>query len=188
VTVRTGKNRRGVDTARQNFPVNAHSPSSPRLRFRRNPRHRPAAVAHPPLAHRLLPPKAKQAMEFPMSLTAIGGALSLLSLFAPSKAGAAKESAAVEFFREQAGEDTATSESAALKKAPEQDFLDYAKMSVPERIRKSYLEQEGLTEEQLAQLDTETRKKIEDDIREKIEESIKKETGRSIGGIANLLV
>lgn len=69
-----------------------------------------------------------------------------------------------------------------------QDFLDYAKMSIPERIRAKYLEENGLTEEGLAQLDEKLRKKIEEEIREQIEEAVKQGTGKSAGGIANLLV
>ena len=69
-----------------------------------------------------------------------------------------------------------------------QDFLDYAKMSIPERIRAKYLEEHGMTEEGLAQLDEKLRKKIEEEIREEIEKAVKGETGKSAGGIANLLV
>ncbi|WP_374466347.1 hypothetical protein [Ferrovibrio sp.] len=69
-----------------------------------------------------------------------------------------------------------------------QDFLDYAKMSIPERIRAKYLEENGLTEEGLAQLDEKLRKKIEEEIREKIEEAVKQGTGKTAGGIADMLV
>ncbi|MFN4311258.1 MAG: hypothetical protein ACK4FK_11795 [Ferrovibrio sp.] len=79
--------------------------------------------------------------------------------------------------------------SAPAEKADSaQDFLDYARMSIPERIRAKYLEEHGMTEEGLAQLDEKLRKKIEEEIREEIEKAVKGETGKSAGGIANLLV
>lgn len=88
---------------------------------------------------------------------------------------------------------TQTAEAVAATARPErpdaaQDFLDYAKMSIPERIRAKYLEENGLTEEGLAQLDEKLRKKIEEEIREEIEEAVKQGTGKSAGGIADMLV
>jgi hypothetical protein len=85
--------------------------------------------------------------------------------------------------------------SAVPKKDVAEEFLDYAKLSVPERIRKQFLESKGLDEKSLASMSEEERKKIEDEFRELLERKIKedmnadaaKQTGKT-GLIANILV
>lgn len=72
--------------------------------------------------------------------------------------------------------------------ATEQNFLDYARMSVAERIRKHYLEKAGVTEEQLGQLDADARAKIEEEIRNKVRESLHQNGGKDSGSIANIVV
>ncbi len=72
--------------------------------------------------------------------------------------------------------------------ATEQNFLDYARMSVAERIRKHYLEKAGVTEEQLGQLDADARAKIEEEIRNKVRESLHQNGGKDSGTIANIVV
>jgi len=72
--------------------------------------------------------------------------------------------------------------------ATEQNFLDYARMSVAERIRKHYLEKAGMTEEQLGQLDADARAKIEEEIRNKVRESLLQNGGKDSGSIANIVV
>ncbi|WP_428247963.1 hypothetical protein [Ferrovibrio sp.] len=72
--------------------------------------------------------------------------------------------------------------------ATEQNFLDYARMSVAERIRKHYLEKAGMTEEQLGQLDADARAKIEEEIRNKVRESLHQAGGKDSGTIANIVV
>jgi hypothetical protein len=69
----------------------------------------------------------------------------------------------------------------AEKKDTAQEFLDYAKLSVPERIRKQFLESKGLDEKSLAELPEEERKKIEDEFRELLEKKIKEGIA---GGVA----
>jgi len=54
-----------------------------------------------------------------------------------------------------------------------QEFLDYAKLSVPERIRKQFLESKGLDEKSLAAMNAEERQKIEDEFRELLERKMK---------------
>lgn len=56
-----------------------------------------------------------------------------------------------------------TTESAAVA-----EFLEWAQMSPAERIRAQYLDDQGLTEEQLAQLPEEIREEIETEIKERI--------------------
>ncbi len=72
--------------------------------------------------------------------------------------------------------------------ATEQGFLDYARMSVGERIRDQYLKKAGLTEDSLGQLDAKSRSKIEEEIRDKIREAMTQNGGKDSGSIANIVV
>ena len=74
------------------------------------------------------------------------------------------------------------------KEATEKEFLDFAKMSVGERIRAQYLKSKGMTEDQLGSLDSEARAKIEEEIREQIRNAIKQNGGKDSGSIANIVV
>src|SRR3546814_2375090 len=67
----------------------------------------------------------------------------------------------------------------------EDQFLDFAKMSVADRIRAQYLGGKGLTEEDLKNMDPKERQKIEDEIREQIKEALKRSTEKKAGGIVN---
>jgi hypothetical protein len=96
-------------------------------------------------------------------------------------------------------EDAAAAGAAALGAAPPktgdvtQEFLDYAKLSVPERIRKQFLESKGLDEKSLAAMSEEERKKIEDEFRELLEKKMKdgipggSAADKKTGLIANIL-
>jgi ABC-type transporter MlaC component len=78
-----------------------------------------------------------------------------------------------------------------LAKDAREQFLDYAKLSVPERIRKQFLESKGLDEKSLASLSEEDRKAIEDEFRELLERKFKDEInkkGEQTGLVANILV
>lgn len=78
-----------------------------------------------------------------------------------------------------------------LGKTAREEFLDYAKLSVPERIRKQFLESKGLDEKSLASLSEEERKAIEDEFRELLEKKFKDEMnkkGEQTGLVANILV
>ncbi|MBP7065677.1 hypothetical protein [Ferrovibrio sp.] len=74
------------------------------------------------------------------------------------------------------------------KQATENEFLDFAKMSVGERIRAQYLKSKGMDEDQLGSLDSEARAKIEEEIREQIRNAIKQNGGKDAGSIANIVV
>ncbi len=67
-------------------------------------------------------------------------------------------------------------ETASTEPGAEDTFLDFMKMTPMERMRAQILSGLGLTEEQLAALPTEERKKIEDKIRQIIEETVRRET------------
>lgn len=114
-----------------------------------------------------------------MPISGIGGGMSAASLLGFRPAGEIKGGGAADIL---AGETT------ALKKTAEEDFLDYARMSVAERIRAQVLQEEKLTEEKLAELDAKQRAAIEERIREKVAEKITGETGKDIGVIADLTV
>lgn len=94
-----------------------------------------------------------------------------------------------------AGATNGLADAPGIKKDAAEEFLDYAKLSVPERIRKQFLESKGLDEKSLASLSEEDRKKIEDEFRELLEKKLKdamnkdaaKKSG-STGLVANLLV
>lgn len=73
------------------------------------------------------------------------------------------------------GGSTSTSK---IKPDAAQEFLDYAKLSVPERIRKQFLESKGLDEESLAQMSDEDRQKIEDEFRELLEAKFKEKMAK----------
>lgn len=78
-----------------------------------------------------------------------------------------------------------------LAKDAREQFLDYAKLSVPERIRKQFLESKGLDEKSLASLPDDERKAIEDEFRELLEKKFKDEMnkkGEQTGLVANILV
>jgi ABC-type transporter MlaC component len=94
-------------------------------------------------------------------------------------------------------EDAAKQGASGLNAAPEigqdarEKFLDYAKLSVPERIRKQFLESKGLDEKSLAELSEDERKAIEDEFRELLERKFKDEMnkkGEQTGLVANILV
>jgi hypothetical protein len=94
-------------------------------------------------------------------------------------------------------EDAAKQGASGLGAAPElgktarEEFLDYAKLSVPERIRKQFLESKGLDEKSLASMSEEDRKAIEDEFRKLLEQKFKDEInkkGEQTGLVANILV
>jgi len=112
-----------------------------------------------------------------MSISGIGGGLGGMSLLGFKPAGETHGGTAADIF---------AGETKELKRTAEEDFLDYARMSVAERIRAEVLEDEKLTEEKLAELDAKQREAIEERIREKVAEKITGETGKNVGGIADL--
>jgi hypothetical protein len=94
-------------------------------------------------------------------------------------------------------EDAAKQGASGINAAPDltkdarEQFLDYAKLSVPERIRKQFLESKGLDEKSLADLPEEERKAIEDEFREMLQKKFKEQInkdGQQTGLVANILV
>lgn len=94
-------------------------------------------------------------------------------------------------------EDVAADGASAVSAAPlnvgdvTQEFLDFAKLSVPERIRKQFLESRGLDEKSLASLSEEDRKKIEDEFRDLLERKMKEGMNmgsKTTGLVANIVV
>jgi hypothetical protein len=91
-------------------------------------------------------------------------------------------------------------DTSKVKPDAAQEFLDYAKLSVPERIRKQFLESKGLDEKSLAEMSDEERQKIEDEFRELLEakfkekmakdnqEKLEKAAGLRPGMIADIVV
>lgn len=59
---------------------------------------------------------------------------------------------------------------AAGAKSPEEDFLDYARMSPAERMRAAMLQEMGLTEDDLAKMSADERAKVNDEIARRIRE------------------
>jgi hypothetical protein len=94
-----------------------------------------------------------------------------------------------------AGATNGLADAPGIKKDATEEFLDYAKLSVPERIRKQFLESKDLDEKSLAAMSEEERQKIEDEFREllekKMKEGMNKEAAKKAGStglVANLLV
>lgn len=94
-------------------------------------------------------------------------------------------------------EDVAAAGASAVSAAPlnvgdvTQEFLDFAKLSVPERIRKQFLESKGLDEKSLAAMNEEDRKKIEDEFRDLLERKMKEGMNmgsKTTGLVANIVV
>jgi len=69
-------------------------------------------------------------------------------------------------------------DASSIKPDAAQEFLDYAKLSVPERIRKQFLESKGLDEKSLAAMSDEDRQKIEDEFREFLEAKFKEKMAK----------
>jgi hypothetical protein len=111
-------------------------------------------------------------------ISGIGGSLGAQPLFGAKPTGETQGGE---------GRDVFTGKTEEVNKSPEEDFLDYARMSVAERIRAQFLQDEKLTEEKLRELDAKQRERIEEKIREAIEEKIAGETGKTVGGIADLV-
>lgn len=85
------------------------------------------------------------------------------------------------------GDPAALTESEKKKKPdPTDEFLNFAKMSLPEKIRYQFLAAHGLTEDDLKAMDDKERQKVEDQIRQEIEEAVKKETDKKAGGLVNI--
>lgn len=117
-----------------------------------------------------------------MSILGVGAAVGGIASLAQSFLSSIRPSA-----EETETEDAAKGQSAAAPAAEEQ-FLDYARMSVAERMREQILKSKGLTEDDLNSMDPEERAELEKEIREELREKVVQQTGKETGGIANILV
>jgi hypothetical protein len=74
-----------------------------------------------------------------------------------------------------------TSDSSVKASSPEDEFLEYARMSPAERIRAAILQEMGLTEDEIENLEPAKRETLEKEIakrlKDKLEEAAEKKTG-----------
>ncbi|MBX3455629.1 hypothetical protein [Ferrovibrio sp.] len=118
-----------------------------------------------------------------MSLLAVGAAAAGISSLAKAVANFTKPDP-----EDDIKKAPTEAEQKAGTEATQEAFLDYARMSVAERLREQLLKSKGLTEEDLAAMDPDKRAALEKEIGEDIRTRLLKETGKQTGGIANLLV
>lgn len=86
---------------------------------------------------------------------------------------------------QSAATDTSTQK---LEKSPEEKFLDFSKLSDVDKLRMKELKEKDLSEEKLNEMAASEREALEEDIRAKVEQSVRQQTGKSIGGIADIVV
>lgn len=101
-----------------------------------------------------------------MSISGIGGGISLPNIFSGSAASSAEK----------------------LNKTPADEFLEYAKKSPAERIRAAILEELGITEEELEAMPAEAREAMEKTIAEKIKEKIEQAAEKKTGMLVDVTV
>lgn len=75
-----------------------------------------------------------------------------------------------------------------LGKSVEEQFLEYAQMTPAERLRASILEQMGLSEDEIKNMDGQARKEIEEKIRAAIKEKLDQMTTAEAGMIVDKTV
>lgn len=115
-----------------------------------------------------------------MTISSVGSANPYYSYssYAPATGGTSTDGSA---------DPAAVTESDKKKKPdPADEFLNFAKMSLPEKIRYQFLAAHGLSEDDLKAMDEKERQKIEDQIRQEIEEAVKKETDKKAGGLVDI--
>jgi hypothetical protein len=76
--------------------------------------------------------------------------------------------------------------SAKSAGSAEQEFLDFAKMSPAEKIRYLYLQEHGLTEDDLEKMSPADRAKIEEKIRAEIKQAAERDTEKKTGVITDI--
>lgn len=122
-----------------------------------------------------------------MSILGVSVAASGIASLAQSFLSAVKPAAEQPAQSGATGQSGATEQSAGASSSEEQ-FLDYARMSVAERLREQILKSKGMSEDDLNAMEPEKRAALEKEIAEDIRDQIVKQTGKQTGGIANLLV
>ena len=73
-------------------------------------------------------------------------------------------------------------------KNPDSSRLDFAKLSEAEKLRAKLMAEKGVSEDSLARMDTDLRAKLEEDIRQKVADHVQQTTGKTVGGLANIVV
>lgn len=86
------------------------------------------------------------------------------------------------------GDTSSDTSTKPLEKSAEEKFLDYSKLSDADKIRMKELKEKDLSDEKLNEMAAEQREALEEGIREKIEQTVRMQTGKSIGGIADIIV
>jgi hypothetical protein len=78
------------------------------------------------------------------------------------------------------------SDSSVKNASPEQEFLDFAKMTPAEKIRYLYLQEHGLTEDDLKKMSPADRAAVEEKIRAEIKEAAERDTEKKTGVITDI--
>jgi hypothetical protein len=74
------------------------------------------------------------------------------------------------------------------KKNPDSSRLDFAKLSEAEKLRARLMAEKGVSEDSLAQMQPDQRAKLEEDVRQKVADHVQQTTGKTVGGLANIVV
>lgn len=74
------------------------------------------------------------------------------------------------------------------KKNPDSSRLDFAKLSEAEKLRAKLMAEKGVSEDSLATMQPDQRANFEEDIRQKVADHVQQLTGKTVGGLANIVV
>lgn len=86
------------------------------------------------------------------------------------------------------GDNSGNTSTQALEKSADEKFLDFSKLSDVEKLRMKALKEKDLSEEKLNEMAAGEREKLEEDIRAQVEQTVRQQTGKSLGGIADITV
>lgn len=125
-----------------------------------------------------------------MFLGAIGGfnPLAMLGGMAATKAIDAVSSIFAQPDKAQQTAGSSELQPLPLDQDARQQFLDFAKMDDTEKLQLAWLEKNDLTAEKLAGMDAQQRAALEENLRQNVEEHVRALTGKTAGGLANLVV
>lgn len=74
-----------------------------------------------------------------------------------------------------------------LDKDQQQQFQDFAKIEDAGKVRLAWFSDQALTPEQLGEMDTQQRSQLEETLRKKTEDHVRAMTGKTSGGLVNLV-
>lgn len=74
------------------------------------------------------------------------------------------------------------------KKNPDSSRLDFAKLTEAEKLRARLMAEKGVSEDSLARMEPDQRAKLEEDVRQKVADHVQQTTGKTVGGLANIVV